>query len=546
MVPQATLPHLAFPSGVFAFGVWLCGGHGNRNTASARAWSVPAFLVALVATAVYLPSLFAGLVADDWLFVAGAKDARGVGVFFSFQSFWFVRPVQWLVTYGLWHIAQTAVLPYHLASLLFHGINCILLTALIRPLIWETRGESEGIAVALWTAAIFAFQSTHYEAIGWYAAINEPIRFTFVLCCLLSLARLVGVTATRDAAVTASLGLLAAILALLCKESSVVLPLEAACIAVAATAKHQRPNLFQMQWMASLLTAVALVTMSWVVLYVSWLGTGGQFWEATVHVNEMHASAWEWVLRAVQFFNGHFEFAGAVNRRTWLLVGEAIALPVFIGVAAMAGRRVVVLGTVWSFVNSVPYLLAVPEFSGSILDVPFSEARFGYCSSAGAILAVVAAAAWLYEAASERRGPRRGPMFRRSLAGFLLVLGAAWIMLRIGGVRAEEQEWAEAGSMAAGIVSDIRRLVPEPQMDATLCVGGVPDNRHGTVVFRNGFSEAVHLAYGRDDFRVAGIKWHATAFDSHPRLRALHCRWVLDYDRSSGTVSPLRLSDREE
>jgi hypothetical protein len=171
-------------------------------------------LLALVCVAAYLPTLWIPLVEDDYPNLAEAQvfgSLSGQPALFHNSvcrhratSYWLMLPV--------WRFSRLDPVGYHAASLLLHIVCTWLLFALCRA--WLPMRDA-----AFWTAAFFAVQEGHQEAVMWFSAMNEPLQFLFGVGALLCWTR-----AERWTWNAAGTGLFA--LALLSKESAViVLPL---------------------------------------------------------------------------------------------------------------------------------------------------------------------------------------------------------------------------------------------------------------------------------------------------------------------------------
>lgn len=78
------------------------------------------------------------LVADDWGFlysVSKTETVRNLFHLLDFQTSWFVRPTQWFLTWLLHTCFELRVALYHLASVLLHLTNLVLLGFLVYRLL---------------------------------------------------------------------------------------------------------------------------------------------------------------------------------------------------------------------------------------------------------------------------------------------------------------------------------------------------------------------------------------------------------------------------
>jgi hypothetical protein len=88
---------------------------------------------AVASAIVFGPGLDNGFVSDDWVFLYSASRAVTLADalhFFTFNTTWFVRPVQQLVTWILYQSFHQYPVPYHALSTSLHLINALLLGTL--------------------------------------------------------------------------------------------------------------------------------------------------------------------------------------------------------------------------------------------------------------------------------------------------------------------------------------------------------------------------------------------------------------------------------
>jgi hypothetical protein len=132
------------------------------------------FVLAAIAILAYVPSLTIPLIADDFPNILqsltyGAPE--GLGTLLHDAQFR-LRTTSYWAMYGLWQIAGLTPVVYHAASLSLHVANTWLVFLLASA--WpRLRGA------AFWTAAFFAMQEGHQEAVMWFSAINELLMFFF-------------------------------------------------------------------------------------------------------------------------------------------------------------------------------------------------------------------------------------------------------------------------------------------------------------------------------------------------------------------------------
>jgi hypothetical protein len=186
-----------------------------------REWLAIAGLYAATLLA-YWPSLSVGFVADDYahILTVSKADASFVWSLFTVPAAdRFFRPLG-MISYLIdFQWAAFSPFRWHLAAVLLHGVNTVLVYALCRAL---------GLAAvwALFGAAFFGLHASRPEAVTWVAARFDLVATLFVLVAML----LFLAHARRPSLARLLLVLIATICGLLSKESAYVLPLMLAVI----------------------------------------------------------------------------------------------------------------------------------------------------------------------------------------------------------------------------------------------------------------------------------------------------------------------------
>lgn len=121
------------------------------------------------------------------------------------------RPLQMLALRAIALLGGRGPLPYHLMNILLHLLVCFL--------IWRVVGcFSRGPVLPFFTAVFFAFHPVHVETVVNARNISELLAAVFILLAFLSFIR-------RSSGWLTLISLFFFILALLCKESSLIFPL---------------------------------------------------------------------------------------------------------------------------------------------------------------------------------------------------------------------------------------------------------------------------------------------------------------------------------
>ena len=176
---------------------------------------VRCLLLALLCLVAYAPTLTIPLVEDDYPNIGIAQTygtPAGLPLLLK-NPVLRPRATSWWIMYASWRNFQTAPLGYHVAALLLHIANTILVYWL--ALLWRPMRDA-----AIWAAAFFAVHEGHQEAVMWLSGMTDAFLFFFgiaaVLCWMAAETRKHG-WLWRIAA------LVLYVFALLSKESAVVL-----------------------------------------------------------------------------------------------------------------------------------------------------------------------------------------------------------------------------------------------------------------------------------------------------------------------------------
>ena len=191
----------------------------DKITRSSWNWVIGACLVALTLL-VYLPVWHAGFIMDDDINITGnacVSGPLGLGGIWSSRaadyfpltltSFWFLH--------ALW---GDSPLPYHLLTLLFHVADTLLLWRVLSCL--DVRGAWIG-------ASLWALHPAQVESVAWVSELKNTQSAFFFLLSILGFLHWRGMTqeGRRGEAIKAyALAILCALLAMLSKSSTVMLP----------------------------------------------------------------------------------------------------------------------------------------------------------------------------------------------------------------------------------------------------------------------------------------------------------------------------------
>jgi tetratricopeptide (TPR) repeat protein len=189
-------------------------------------------IIAVVSTAVYVNTLFSSFVSDDAyqiLYNPWIRSVRFIPEIFS-HSVWgfyttkspfsYYRPMMHLIYMFNYHVFGANPWGFHLISTLFNSGISVLVFIIAKHFLAGFSSTRGWLSPAFIAAMLFATHPVHTEAVAWISALPE-LAFTFF--CLLSLYLYVRFESELKGSY--SLSLMAFFLALLSKETALVLPI---------------------------------------------------------------------------------------------------------------------------------------------------------------------------------------------------------------------------------------------------------------------------------------------------------------------------------
>jgi hypothetical protein len=468
--------------------------------------------IVLAAIIAHLHSLTIGFVSDDFGLAWIARDARSAAeAMRSTGLISFYRP---LVMLGWWvadRVWGGAPVGHHVAAVLVHTANSLLVYAIGRRLI----GSSYG---ALLGALLFAVHPLHVEPVCWPAAGADLLCAGFSLLSLLAVQTYQTAAPGRARPVLLGGALAAFLLALLSKEVALALP-GVIVLMLALTGQPRRRE-------------IALVAGGYIVVLAAYLGwrmhvlggLGGyalpmSFWNTIFPSNPL-------LLMGDFFFPVHTTlFAQIGSVASWLAV-TAMAAGVLwwlAGLDRVPGRRL------WLWVGSV-FLLAIPSWTFRWQPSASLEwTRFGYLPTIGL--------AWLFGDLCAGRG--LGWKRSGAVATCIIAASAALTIWYV-------MPWREAGHLARQAVAAGVKTIEEhttPQGPPTLYVRGLPEAYRGAPVLANCYPQAINLALGKQA-PVRMVTAMPRAGGVHPDVMALWKlrpgEYLVAYDAKTAKMSIVR------
>jgi tetratricopeptide (TPR) repeat protein len=198
-----------------------------------RANTSQLIIIAIAAIAVYVSTLFSSFVSDDayqildnpWI-----RESRFIPTIFS-HSVWgfynaglplpYYRPMMHLIYMFNYNIFGASPWGFHLISILFNAGVSVLVFLTAKHLLTGSSSTGTGwLSPAFIAAVLFATHPVHTEAVAWISALPE---LTFAFFCLLSFYLYVRFESGFKSSY--SLSLIAFFMALLSKETALILPI---------------------------------------------------------------------------------------------------------------------------------------------------------------------------------------------------------------------------------------------------------------------------------------------------------------------------------
>jgi len=479
----------------------------DRDIPSFEAEKIPrwtALLVPLLAAAVAFPGLGNHLLSDDFALLY-SNVGQTLGDVFSplFQqstsraaggSYRPLTEISIGLDYMLW---GTTAFGFHLENLLWHMLNSIMVLALVRVLVPPRP------VVALTAGLLFAVHPVHGDAIFWLSARSDLLVTFFYLATLILFVRGRGHEQRRRATL---LSVLSFVLALLAKEVALSLPFMVVILDLAAPSIEGFRTRARRHLVPRYMPYVG-VAMAYLGLRLTVLPTIGQ--ARFPGVADALYNLFLYFKLLVLPMETHTGLRGVVVAYLVIIV----VVVMFLRYARMGDRRNLLLGVGWMITVLLP-----------IVDVPRRWQLYlpsvGFCIFFSIVLAGLV---W-------RRDEDHPRLVSRVFGvGLLALLGGGAALL---GYHATV--YGRAGKLAQTVVAQVRALEPTPPNHGVLRAVNLPSVLTSWAgdqpIFAFGFSDALKLAYGRDDIqgRLLSTVYVRDGETARPRAwfqrdRGLHC-----------------------
>lgn len=429
---------------------------------------------------VFVPNLTGYFLADDFVLLSWtqARSADDVLAFFDPNVEWFYRPFVKVIYWAGQSIFGLRAAPFHLLSLLLHGLNAYLVYRLASGSGLRARGWMIGLAAGL----LFLLNSHHAETVSWIAAIGDLGGLFCILTALLLFRRFR--SSGRPLLLAASVGVFA--LGLLTRETVVVLPLLLAAdvlIFGRMLVGKGKDRGARIRWLLVAVGAYAVVLLAYLAVQLAGRsGTGGagrgglQF--HMLNLDSILLGIFDYVHGLMP--GGRTLAALSLDTLRTVVWVEALALVALLGLLLWQRQRLALFGLVW--------MLATP-----LLFVFFTGPtdRYFYLPSVGYALFAVGLVGWLVGFLSHRT--RQSGRVAGAMGAFVL---AAMLLTQARDLTVKEAAWHAAGKVSGGVYNDVKRSVPVPGYSDRFYFVGLPMFMDGVPVFQNALTSGLQAIYG--------------------------------------------------
>jgi len=448
-------------------------------------------IVILIFIGAFLPFLMSinnQFISDDWNFLdLVASQEKPIIDNFSLNTFGergegSYRPmvnIFWVINYRLWRLNSFG---FHLSSLFFHALSAVLIFFLVKESRLFGVKDKERKLVAILSSLVFITWPSHAVAGCWISVVNDTMMTTFVLLSWYLLLKAQRVSSKLFYFIS----ILFFILAVFTKEMSVTVPF------LMFFWVFVENRLFGLNWKNFFKTFYLVLPYFLVLVIYFWL----RFWvTGFVFSNYVHGGA--------NFTLKMFWHSVAGNISSLFLSGEIknfvlyqlFNYPLKFGIIILIALVILALFSIkrrsglvnWMLLGFLIFsLLPIVRFAANYTGHYFSAEgeRFVYFPSVFAALLAGILLRNLYIFLAKYK--------------YLKYLWSALVPLILFTLCSQLVNknfyWKESSKVANNLIDDWKNV----EESNGYFVVGVPDNYHGSFVFRNGLESALYLKYGLD------------------------------------------------
>ncbi len=444
----------------------------------------------------YIFSLTSYFLSDDFVLLDWTHNhaLAAVPAFFDPNTFWFYRPLLKVYLWAMQVLFGLNPTPFHLFSLLVHGLNGYLLYTLTLR-----QKASGGVAAA--AALLFILVSHHAETVSWIAATGDLL----AVACILSALLISWQYMQQGKLLYLVLTALLFALGLFTRETTIALP-----VLFILSVLIFNPVRIGAQTKEKLMRTIVTLSGYGIVLatytLVQLIGRTGSLVERGGLA--FHSLDPESILLGIMdYIHGLLPGGSYLASLPLDVLRTAVWLEAFVLVAVAftlwkTGQRLALFGFAWMLITPVVF-------------VPFSVPtdRYFYLPSVGFAVFVAAAAYSLLEALVKWRA-MRSPRF---VGTSFTVVTTLLILLQLPPLLANEANWRFAGRASATVFSTTLRSVPDPHDYSAFFYTDLPLSLNGVPAFSNGLQQAVQLLY--DNSTIAAASLTCTSLQQAQLLR---------------------------
>jgi len=454
-------------SATLAFLCRMRGGDASGDTRTTLAWAdfISVASLILIGCAAFWQTLSYSFLSDDFYLVKLAASTRGYSapLFKHGGGTEFFRPVGGLALAVTAWCVGTDPFSWHLASLLLHLANAVLVFLLISRLFANR-------PTALFASILFAIHGTRPEAVTWIASRFDLLSSFFVLTGLvLFIAHLRLLASSRTRATVCYAGsLLAMVLAILTKESAYVYP-ALLMVTLSMFPGALRKNLKQTLPFWAL--AVVLFAIRWWALG----GIGGYLDERTGKPEVFSFAVLPLIKAgALRIWSTlYFPVNWSIEPSRGLAIALALAVAVIVWPrwTASVERRRLLFAVAFVLISSVP---AIHQL---LIGADLQKSRLLYLPSVGFCL--------MLGCTVEAIRPK----------GLMLPAALVLLVFQWSCLRHNERIWRQVASIADNACSQIsQQISPSTRR---IVIRNLPGSLEGVYLLRNGLGPCLDLKAGR-------------------------------------------------
>ncbi len=459
----------------------------RRRLAGVRPDYIAVLLIACGLLA-FVPNLAGYFLADDFVLLSWTRthSINEVAGFFDPNVEWFYRPFVKLFYWAGQSLFGLRASPFHLVSLLLHGVNAYLVYRLA-----VGSGPRAGAwVIGLAAGLLFLLNGHHAETVSWVAAIGDLGGLFCILSALLLFRRFR--SSGRPLLLAASVGVFA--LGLLTRETVVVLPLLlAADVLIFERVSADKGKTALIRRLVLAVGSYAVVLLAYLAVQIAGRGSTGGVGRGGLQFRMLNLDSI--LLGIFDFVHGLIPggrtLAGLplemLRTVVWLEVLAALAVA---GLLLWEKQSLAFFGLMWMLITPLLFVF----FSGP-------TDRYFYLPSVGYALFASGLVGWLLRFLSHRTA--QSGRVARAVSAFVL---AAMLLTQARDLMVKESAWHAAGKVSGGVFNDVKQLVPNPEDRDTFLFIGLPMFMDGVPAFQNAFPSGVQLIYGNPSLFAAAIQ----------------------------------------